>query len=37
MKLGKITVGPVQTNCYIAVNEETSECVIIDPGAEAIE
>lgn len=34
MKLGKITVGPVQTNCYIAVNEETSECVIMDPGAE---
>jgi len=27
-----LTVGPVQTNCYIAVCEETSQAAVIDPG-----
>ena len=28
-------VGPVQTNCYFAVNDDTKEVLIIDPGASA--
>jgi glyoxylase-like metal-dependent hydrolase (beta-lactamase superfamily II) len=28
-------VGPFQVNCYLLWNEETSEGVVIDPGAEA--
>lgn len=27
-------VGPVQTNCYFAVNTESGEALVIDPGAE---
>lgn len=28
-------VGPVQTNCYFAVNNDTKELLIVDPGASA--
>lgn len=28
-------VGPVQTNCYFLYDENTGECVIVDPGEEA--
>jgi len=28
-------VGPVQTNCYFAINDDTKEVLIIDPGASA--
>ena len=28
-------IGPVMTNCYLLVNEDTKELVIVDPGGEA--
>lgn len=33
LKLETYVVGMVQTNCYIVANEQTGECLIIDPGA----
>lgn len=30
-----LTVGELQTNCYILIHEKLNECIIIDPGAEA--
>ena len=33
--LRSYVVGPVATNCYFLINEDTSEALIIDPGAEA--
>jgi hydroxyacylglutathione hydrolase len=30
-----IVVGALETNCYLAFCEETLECAIIDPGAQA--
>ena len=35
LKVEQYVVGPVQTNCYFAVNEETKEVLVIDPGAGA--
>lgn len=35
MKVEHDVVGVVGTNCYFAVNEQTNECVIIDPGDNA--
>lgn len=35
IKVEQYVVGPVQTNCYFAVNGETKEMIVIDPGAEA--
>ncbi len=34
MNIKNIKVGPLKTNCYIL--ENNSECLIIDPGDEAI-
>lgn len=34
MRINKLVVGPVTTNCYIVSNEDTKEAVIIDPGAQ---
>ncbi len=35
LKVEQYVVGAVQTNCYFAVNEDTKETLIIDPGASA--
>ena len=32
MKIEQYCVGQVQTNCYFAINEETQEMLVIDPG-----
>lgn len=33
MKIEKYVVGIIGTNCYLVINEETKETVMIDPGA----
>ncbi len=35
LKVEQYVVGPVQTNCYFAINEKTMETLIIDPGDQA--
>ena len=35
MHIKTLTVGPIETNCYIVSDEEAKECAVIDPGAEA--
>ena len=35
MRIREITVGPVQTRCYILSGEDAASCVVIDPGEEA--
>lgn len=35
MQVEHLAVGPVQTNCYLAMNKETKEAIIIDPGDDA--
>lgn len=35
MKIEQYCVGQVATNCYFAINEETKEMVILDPGDSA--
>ena len=30
-----ITVGALETNCYVVADEQTLECAVIDPGADA--
>lgn len=34
LKVEHYVVGPVQTNCYFAINEATKEMLIVDPGAD---
>lgn len=33
MKIRKFVIGMMATNCYLAVNETTKECFLVDPGA----
>ena len=35
MQIKTIPVGQIETNCYIVTNENTRECVVIDPGDES--
>jgi len=35
MKIERLVVGQLATNCYLAWDEESSEAVIIDPGDDA--
>ena len=35
MKIEQYCVGQVETNCYFAINEDTKEMLVIDPGASA--
>ena len=32
MKIERFEVGPLITNCYLAVCEKTGESVLVDPG-----
>jgi len=34
MKIKTITVGPIQSNCYIAYDEKSLDAIVIDPGEE---
>ncbi|MBN1593290.1 MAG: MBL fold metallo-hydrolase [Candidatus Coatesbacteria bacterium] len=34
MQFERLTVGPLDVNCYIVWDDETKEALIIDPGAE---
>lgn len=35
MLIKTLPVGQLETNCYIVTNEESLECVVIDPGDES--
>lgn len=35
MKIETIVVGQLGTNCYVVSDEETRQCVVIDPGADS--
>ena len=33
MKIEKYVVGMIGTNCYLVINEETKDTVMVDPGS----
>ncbi len=35
MLIKTLTVGQIETNCYVVTNEKNLECVLIDPGDES--
>ena len=37
LRVEQYVVGMVQTNCYFAINDDTKEVIVIDPGASAKE
>ncbi len=34
MRVERLTVGPLDVNCYILWDEKSNEAIVIDPGAE---
>lgn len=36
LRAEQYVVGPVMTNCYLAINEDTNEMFVVDPGDEAM-
>ena len=32
MKIELLTVGPLEENCYLVIDESTNRAVLIDPG-----
>ena len=32
MEVIKLVVGPLETNCFLVINEKDKKCIIIDPG-----
>lgn len=34
MRIETNKVGMIETNCYLVINEDTNEAIVIDPGAE---
>ncbi len=35
MLIKTLTVGPIETNCYVVTDENTLDCAVIDPGDES--
>ena len=35
LRVACLTLGPLETNCYVLADEDTAEAVIVDPGYEA--
>lgn len=35
MNVKTLPVGQLETNCYVVINEQSLECVVIDPGDES--
>ena len=35
IKMRALVVGPISTNCYLILNTETNEIILIDPGDES--
>ena len=33
MRVEKFVTGIISTNCYLAVNEDTKQAVVVDPAA----
>lgn len=34
MHIKTLTVGPLETNCYVVSDEKAKECAVVDPGGE---
>ena len=35
MNIKTLPVGQLETNCYVVINEDSLECVVVDPGDES--
>ena len=35
IEIAVLTVGPVQTNCYIVNKKGSTSCIVVDPGEDA--